>query len=77
MIEGDPDLLLEDITEGILDLLPEGIEETILVVGHLLESRRNKPKKFILISKSAKRCLMRTKEKSFGMAFSGLPKLRL
>lgn len=75
---GDQDLP-KDLIEGILDLLLENTEETILVadLGHPQESKENPPKRFILIFKSAKKCSMKTREKFSGMAFNGWLKLKL
>jgi hypothetical protein len=76
VIGEDLDLLLENIIEGILDLLQGDIEEIILVVGqdHHKESRKPKPRKFTHISKSAKKCLTRMNVKFSGMGFNGLLK---
>jgi hypothetical protein len=73
--------LREGIIEGTrdLDLLLESIVEIILEADQELpqENTKNPPKKSTLTFKSAKRFLMKTKGRFFGMVFNGSPKLRL
>lgn len=69
--EEDQDHLQEDSTIGDTPDLLQGDTGETRGPGHLREDRRNNLRKFILISKSAERCLMRMSEKFSGMVSSG------